>query len=913
MTRYQRMLVCLITWSLLFPVVRAYARPDAPAQVSVAETVPSSAPIAAPFAPAAWRPPLLPSGTPDPLRHSGILGDHAAPGDQEGRTPRASGGGGVSALELIGGNVAIADYVDQVSSAANLEGPQVAFNTRRGVYLAVWQGFMRGTGNDIYGRELTAGGGVSPTLLTICNAAGYQVNPDIAYDSVADQYWVVWQDHRSSSQIQVFLRRLSSLGNPVGPEVVVNAGIQDAYRPRVTCGGGRCVVVWDEGDSSASALLARAFDAAGNALGAPITIRSTNAAGRPDVAYRSGADEYLVVWEENHDATGWDINGQVLDANLALKGSLIDVSKGTGNEWQARVAWCPINDKYLAVWQDGRSGTSWDIYGQIVLANGQLQGGAVSLYASTWDDESPAVAASSSTDQFMVTMVTETNAGTAPPIRALTVTGGGAKSSPVVVRLAANGRWAPAVTWAPGPGEYLAVWSDGYYGAEPDIMAQRLRTDRQLTGGLLLVCASRKGQERPQAAYDPANNRYLVVWQDFRSAQDYDVYGRLVAASGAPVGSEVVIATAGLLNADPAVAYNPAQNIYLVLWQEIHAPGSGYDIYGQRVSSAGQLVGSPILVSRDTASISESQAAVVCHPTSGECLAAWTAWKGSSWDIYTQRISGAGALLGSNTAVSAVAGNQTQARVTYNVATNEYLVAYGFSSDVTEVRGRRVSAAGGPLGDELRFAALAGDLYGHDVVYHQARNEYLVVWSDSGDGSLYGRRLDASAAVVGPAFVVSPGDFLPSYPAVAYDSHGAQSLTVWQDYHALSDWDISGGAVSGTGVAEAGFAVSDAPEVQWFPGLAHNSLQGEMLCVWQDFRNGSYDIYGQLWRSAAAATPTPTATISPTSTRTPTVTLTPTLTRTPTQTLTPTRTATPTLTPVGWKSMANLPLILKRP
>jgi hypothetical protein len=252
-------------------------------------------------------------------------------------------------------------------------------------------------------------------------------------------------------------------------------------------------------------------------------------------------------------------------------------------------------------------------------------------------------------------------------------------------------------------------------------------------------------------------------------------------------------------------------------------------------------------------------------------------------------------------------------QVEYNSAANEYLVAYRFTNGVTEVRGRRVSAAGGVLGDELRFAALGEDLYGHDVAYHMARNEYLVVWTDSGDGSLYGRRLDSSAAVLGGAFAVSAGPALQSFPAVAYDTHGAQFLALWQDYHELSDWDVYGGTVSGTGVAEAKYAVSSAPEVQWYPSLAHNTQLGEMLGVWQDFRNNSYDIYAQLWRSAAAATPTPTVTISPTQTRTPTITLTPTCTRTATQTLTPTRTRTPTLTPLGWRSVANLPLILKRP
>ncbi|HUT16626.1 MAG TPA: hypothetical protein VMY98_10315, partial [Anaerolineae bacterium] len=81
--------------------------------------------------------------------------------------------------------------------------------------------------------------------------------------------------------------------------------------------------------------------------------------------------------------------------------------------------------------------------------------------------------------------------------------------------------------------------------------------------------------------------------------------------------------------------------------------------------------------------------------------------------------------------------------------------------------------------------------------------------------------------------------------------------------------------------------------------LANNSSTGEFLIVWQDFRAGSYDIYGQRWRGAAAPTPTPTRTTLPP-------------TRTPTRTVPAvTPTATRTIPPVTGPYHVMLPIMIK--
>ncbi len=58
-------------------------------------------------------------------------------------------------------------------------------------------------------------------------------------------------------------------------------------------------------------------------------------------------------------------------------------------------------------------------------------------------------------------------------------------------------------------------------------------------------------------------------------------------------GVEVAIATAGEWQGEAAVVYNAAQDEYFVVWQDRRAGGQ-WDIYGQRVSGVGALVGASI-------------------------------------------------------------------------------------------------------------------------------------------------------------------------------------------------------------------------------------------------------------------------------------------------------------------------------
>src|SRR5262245_10111378 len=102
--------------------------------------------------------------------------------------------------------------------------------------------------------------------------------------------------------------------------------------------------------------------------------------------------------------------------------------------------------------------------------------------------------------------------------------------------------------------------------------------------------------DRPAVAYNPTNNEYLVVWEGNENPAGYEVeiHGqRLNAATGAEVGandfriSDMGPDGDGRFSAiEAAVAYNSTDNEYLVVWGASDPTVEENEIFGQRLDAA---------------------------------------------------------------------------------------------------------------------------------------------------------------------------------------------------------------------------------------------------------------------------------------------------------------------------------------
>jgi hypothetical protein len=107
---------------------------------------------------------------------------------------------------------------------------------------------------------------------------------------------------------------------------------------------------------------------------------------------------------------------------------------------------------------------------------------------------------------------------------------------------------------------------------------------------------------RPDSAYDAQNGRSLVVWhQTYPSGHDQEVYGQLVDVNGSRYGAQIVISSGAHDRRLPAVAYNPTNHEYLVVYMyDVNGDGKKFDIRGQRIGPNGALIGSSIQVFSET-------------------------------------------------------------------------------------------------------------------------------------------------------------------------------------------------------------------------------------------------------------------------------------------------------------------------
>jgi len=378
---------------------------------------------------------------------------------------------------------------------------------------------------------------------------------------------------------------------------------------------------------------------------------------------------------------------------------------------------------------------------------------------------------------------------------------------------------------------------------------------------------------QPAAVWSEATDQYLVVWMDRRNPSTYtDIYGQLVSSAGAAVGANLQITGPAAIGHDslPAVAWNETRGQYLVVWADGRNWNTrGNDIYGQRVSATGERLRGNFRISGDAATAEEAQPSVAWNADTNEYLVVWedrrNVASGYGSDIYGQRVSAAGERLSGDFRISRAESGQFDAAVVWNSQVNEYLVVWSDQRNNPtrrlDIYGQRVSAAGTRLGGNFRISgtgALEDDTEPM-VAYNADANQYLVVWEDRRLGGysvsdIYGRRVSGDGKRLGADFRISgltwsSGGLLP---VVAWNAKAGEYLVVWSDRRneSASGYDIYGQEVRASGRLDGGnFRISGAGATahEGAPGIAYSGPLNQYLVVWQDKRAGydDWDIWGR--------------------------------------------------------------------
>ena len=298
----------------------------------------------------------------------------------------------------------------------------------------------------------------------------------------------------------------------------------------------------------------------------------------------------------------------------------------------------------------------------------------------------------------------------------------------------------------------------------------------------------------PAMAYNSQRDEYFVVWGD-----PFNLYGRRVSSRGELLGTQFNLSSSVSRDISPSVAYDPVNNRYLVVWSR-EITSENWDIYGRFIPWDGNVGTAEFLIDSSTTDTS-SNPQVVYANTPQEYLVVWedytTGWP--QYKVTGRRIIAVG---GGWPPKFIIASNPSQNRrhpdVAYNQITNHYLVTFDnyyyspYTTTNENIYGQRLNWDGVFLGSEFSIASWAEDELVSAV--SSCFNQYLVSWKSvhPTETRVYGRYVDYSGAPQSVHLMENSSTGSPYEPPVITCKGGYQYMVVWEKLSGGSGVGISG-------------------------------------------------------------------------------------------------------------------------
>lgn len=423
----------------------------------------------------------------------------------------------------------------------------------------------------------------------VCTAQNNQQYSDVTSDGQGGAI-AVWMDARSGQDYDIWAQRFDGWGRPVWAlnGVALCTAVDDQFYPRIIGdGAGGAIVVWEDlRTSSDYDIYARRVDANGNVLwtanGVAVCTATLNQQSPQLVS--DGAGGAIITWHDARLNPDWNIYAQ----RISAAGSALWTANGaavctqTSNQFKPKITEDGAGGAFV-VWEDFRTGAQYDLYVQRLDLDGnfywnlnglplcnaaqnqvdaQIVSDGVGGMIATWEDYR-----AGAPNTFAQRVIgTGTAQWTLNGVELATVNGG--EYDPQIASDGANGA--------------IVAWYDTR-AVNGDIYAQRINisgTPLWAAAGAAL-CTAANYQDEPRIVGDGLGGA-IVSWSDQRFETARDAYARRIDASGVPQGTANGVAMCVLpgFQLGPRIASDGAGG-GIVVWEDGRT--GGRHIYAQRL------------------------------------------------------------------------------------------------------------------------------------------------------------------------------------------------------------------------------------------------------------------------------------------------------------------------------------------
>ncbi len=348
----------------------------------------------------------------------------------------------------------------------------------------------------------------------------------------------------------------------------------------------------------------------------------------------------------------------------------------------------------------------------------------------------------------------------------------------------------------------------------------------------------------------------IVAWQDLR-VRNSDIYAQRVNAFGMVqwTSNGVAVCTATNDQLAQAMVEDGAGGAVIAWEDRRNLNTTGVDIYAQRINSAGVVQWTANGVALCTAAASSDRLTLAPDGTGGAIVTWEDDRNGSNYDIYAQRIDGAGVVQWTTDGVPlcVAALDQQYPKIVSDGTGGAIIVWIDIRNGTAAyVYMQRIDASGAVqwTTDGARLCPNAAQEATPFIASDDAGGA-IVMWHDfrNADEDIYAQRINGSAVAQWPTDGVpvctAPG---PQAIGSATSDGAGGAIMAWADGRSSGFYDIYTQRVNASGVnlwTGDGVPVCTAADYQLFPSVVSDGAGGAII-AWQDHRNTTdYDVYAQ--------------------------------------------------------------------